>query len=277
MIVHVEAYAKLNLSLRVVGIREDGFHEILSDVQTIDLADRLTFELGREGVHVEFDPPLDGVSTVERAAQLLLAHKGLAMGARIRVQKQVPLGAGLGGGSSDGAATLAVLDRLTPPQLPFETLCELGASIGSDVPLFLHGGRLRMGGRGETIERRPEDPNGAFLVVVPPVHCATAEIYARWDALHAGKWEPAEPNMGENDLLQAALDIHPELATAREAIGSLGGEWHGMSGSGAAFFAAFWSRKAAEQARCRLAAANESMDVFVCCPTDTGYRTVEGS
>ena len=269
MTARVRAFAKLNLSLRVVGRREDGYHEILSDVQTIDLADRIEIELRGASLRVENDLPLSGPDIAERAAATLLEHKHVASGVSIRISKGIPAGAGLGGGSSDAAAVLATLDRLTPPRLPFERLCSLGAGIGSDVPLFLHGGRVRMGGRGERVLRRSGTPVW-FALVVPPVHCDTASVYARWDA-RSGDAGTGEPALGENDLLEPALEAHPELIPYHEAVASVGGVYQGMSGSGSTFYAAFDDPQAAERARLELSERFGDAAAFVCRPTALGH------
>jgi 4-diphosphocytidyl-2-C-methyl-D-erythritol kinase len=279
MTVHVAAYAKLNLSLRVLGLRADGYHEIVSEVQTIDLTDHLTIDLGGEAVRVESDLALQGEDIVEQAAVALFQRKQRDQGVSIRVEKGIPIGAGLGGGSSDAAAVLSVLDRLTPPELSFAALCEVGAGIGSDVPLFLHGGRIRMSGRGERVERSLDRSAGYFVVLVPPVHCATGPIYARWDAIAATAQELRgnEAKRGENDLLDAALDVHPELVPYHEAMRSLDADYHGMSGSGSSFYAAFDERAAAERAGASLKRQFDSADVAVSRPTPTGHHVQEES
>jgi len=242
-------------------------------VQTIDLADRLSFDVGGEGVRVENDLPIDGPDIAERAAAALLRRKGVNGGVVIRVTKGIPAGAGLGGGSSDAAAVLAVLDRWMDPPLGRDVLCKIGAEIGSDVPLFLHGGRLRMGGRGECVERLSGVGARHFLVIVPPIHCNTAQIYARWDELAVGgsNGGPESPAPGENDLLQPALDVHPDLCSYHEAIGSAGGAFHGMSGSGSSFYAAFDDSQAAERAHADLANRFGTASVFLCRPTTEGH------
>jgi len=277
MSIEVVAYAKLNLSLRVLDLREDGYHAIVSEVQTIDLADRLTIEASSDGVHVENDCEVDGVDLVEVAARALLRRKRCDGGARIRVDKGIPIGAGLGGGSSDAAAVLDALDRLTPPALPFDALCEVAARVGSDVPLFLQGGRIRMTGRGEHVERLSASPTGSYVVLVPPVRCATGAIYARWDELAAAKDEPrtGAPKRGENDLLEPALDIHPELAPYHEAMRSVDAVYRGMSGSGSSFFAAYDDRAAALKAQEILKRRFEAAEVIVCRPTDVGHCAPE--
>jgi 4-diphosphocytidyl-2-C-methyl-D-erythritol kinase len=277
--VYVVAYAKLNLSLRVLGLRADGYHEIVSEVQTIDLADRLTIDLVGKGVHVESDLAVQGEDIVERAAAALLHRKRCDRGVRIRVEKVIPVGAGMGGGSSDAAAVLGVLNRLTPPGLSLDALCEIGAGIGSDVPLFLHGGRVCMTGRGEHVERLPEPPAKCFVVLVPPIRCATGLVYSRWDAIASTSCEKRHtpPRRGENDLLRPALDVHPALVPYHDGMQSLGADYCGMSGSGSSFYAAFGERTIAERSQAILKQQFVSADTFVCQPTGGGYRVLGSS
>ena len=276
MTIQIAAYAKLNLSLRVLRRRTDGYHEILSDVQTIDLADSIEIELGGEGVRVHSNLVFSETDIVELAAVALLKRKRSTQGVAIRVEKRIPVGAGLGGGSSDAAATLAVLDRVIPPELPFRTLCEIGSTIGSDVPLFLHGGAIRMGGRGERIEKLPAQPRECYVVLVPSVHCATQEIYSRWDVGDASPIRRATRlERGENDLLQAALSAYPSLSTYHGAVGQLNAAYSGMSGSGSSFYGAFAEEVDAEHARRTLSHSFPSADVFVCHPTAVGHRIRE--
>jgi 4-diphosphocytidyl-2-C-methyl-D-erythritol kinase len=277
MSVEVVAYAKLNLALRVVGLRDDGYHAIVSEVQTIDLADRLTIELSPNGVDVEGNYEIDGTDLVEVAAREVLQRKRCGGGARIRVKKEIPMGAGLGGGSSDAAAVLAALDRLTPPALPSDGLHDAASQLGSDVPLFLQGGRIRISGRGEHVERLEPSPPGQFVVLVPPVRCSTGLIYARWDELAGARAEPLSSDLqrGENALLESALDVHPKLVPYHEAMRSLDAVYHGMSGSGSSFFAAYHDPAAAARAQAALKRRFEDSDVFACRSTNAGHRIAE--
>ncbi|MDD5264740.1 MAG: 4-(cytidine 5'-diphospho)-2-C-methyl-D-erythritol kinase, partial [Candidatus Bipolaricaulis sp.] len=161
------AYAKLNLSLRVRGRRPDGYHDIDSIVQTIDLADRLLVHVtDGDGLHVTNDlPRLEGPDLAERAAAAVLAAKEVRRDVTIDVAKGIPAGAGLGGGSSDAAAVLRFLDLAIPPALPADRLYAVAAELGSDVPLFLIGGCVRIQGRGERVEARPEPRTETFAIL----------------------------------------------------------------------------------------------------------------
>ena len=266
----VLAYAKLNLALRVRGRRSDGYHTIDSIVQTIDLADRIEFIPGASGIEVVSPfPPKEDLAY--RAARTLIAAKKVTAGVRIVLKKMIPTGAGLGGGSSDAAVVLDMVNRLIPPPLPPDVIARIAADLGGDVPLFLRGGRLRMTGKGELITPLPPGAAAAFLVVIPPVHCDTAAVYREYDRLHpAGGSFPL--HLGENDLEEAAVSLYPELERYLKAVGVVGDEYHGMSGSGAAVYAAFPSRAYAVAAREKLAQKIPEAQVIVCQPTTVGHE-----
>ena len=168
--VTVQAPAKVNLTLEVLGKRPDGYHEIASVMQTISLFDILTFSPSDE-VKVTTDvPELEGEDNlVYRAAMLLRDTSGVSAGAEIHLDKQIPLAAGLGGGSSDAAATLLGLDRLWSLGLGEEELKELAAQLGSDVPFFVTGGIALVGGRGERVSNVKTPPT-LWLVLAFPDH-----------------------------------------------------------------------------------------------------------
>lgn len=274
----VLAYAKLNLALRVLGRRPDGFHEIDSLVQTIDLADTIAVEKTDAGLEFESDLglPLEE-DLAGQAAALLLTEKGRRHGIRVAVKKGIPLGAGLGGGSSDAAAVLWAADRLLPPPLPAERLAALAERLGADVPLFLTGGRVWISGKGERVVPVSAPRAEHFLVLVPPVRSHTAEVYARFDHLRsAPPSHAATLDLGANDLEEAALHLYPALSPYRRAIETLGGRYCGMSGSGSAFYAAFFGKDAAEVARERLTPSFPEARIYVCAPTDCGHRVEEG-
>jgi len=271
MTAHVLAFAKLNLSLSVLRQRQDGFHEIDSIVQTIDLADRIEIDVARgRGVAVENTLiGIQGPDLVERAAAALLAAKATTCRVAIRIAKGIPAGAGLGGGSSDAAAVLRTLDRLTPPRLPAADLAALAAQIGSDVALFLDGGRARISGRGDIVMRLPASPHERFAVIVPAVRCPTAEIYGAWAAHHVES-SVTEPSPGRNDLLAPALHVRPELRRYDEAVTSCGGQYAGMSGSGSSFYVAFDDPAIAARCAGRLRKTLPECAVYDCGGTDVG-------
>jgi len=269
----LHAYAKLNLSLRVIRRRNDGFHDLDSLVQTIDLADKITLERTTGKIEVENDLGIPFEEDLAaRAALLLLQEKRIEGGIKIRVQKKIPMGAGLGGGSSDAAAVLWGADRVTPPSISHARLSLLSSRLGSDVSLFLTGGLLRLGGRGEQITPLPHPRTERFVVLVPPIYCATAAVYARLDRFGSSAGRKPSYNLGENDLYTPALSLYPVLIPYAKAIEAVGADYSGMSGSGSSFFAAFSDEIGAHSAQRDLAAAFPTAFVYLCEATDSGYH-----
>jgi len=216
----VKAPAKLTVSLRLTGLRDDGYHLIDAEMVTLDLMDELTIIPGGEGVSLSASgvvTELDGDpddNLVSRA--LLLAGRQ----AHVTIEKRIPAGAGLGGGSADAAAVLrwAGFDDVVA-----------AAGIGADVAFCLHGGRARVRGIGEIVEPLPYIPR-VFTVVTPPIHCSTPEVYRRWDELGGPCSE------GPNDLEAAALSVAPDLAAVRDELGGATGLTPMLAGSGSSWF-----------------------------------------
>jgi 4-diphosphocytidyl-2-C-methyl-D-erythritol kinase len=273
------AFAKINLSLSVLFRRSDGYHEIESLAQTVDLADRVSVELSNGAVRVDNDlDELRGTDLAERAAAAILAKRGVDCGARIRVRKGIPAGAGLGGGSSDAAAVLWSLNQLVRPPLPPAELLDLAAQVGSDVPLFLVGGRVHLSGRGARVTAQAPCPRETFVLIVPPVHCETARVYGRWKptAAEGGGTRHRGLTMGENALLDPALSLYPELRKYYSTVSRLDALYAGMSGSGSSFYAAFRAEPAAQAAARAIEARFPELRVFLCSATDVGQRVSVG-
>lgn len=260
--VSLEAFAKVNRSLRVLGTRADGYHELDTLFQTIDLSDRLTFEPADE-LSFSCDDgrlPTDDSNLVVKSARLLAREAGRSAAARIRLEKRIPFGAGLGGGSADAAAALVGLSTLWGLSLRPEELAPLAARVGSDVPFFLVGGTARGTGRGERIEPLPDAPAAALLLLLPPFPLATPEVFR---ALGAPSLTPSEaasnlraPVSGElwggNDLEEAAESLEPRLRGLREALSKVGAMSARLSGSGSTVFGVFADLSAADAAASRL-------------------------
>ncbi len=238
----LRAYAKVNLGLRVLGRREDGYHEIQSLMQTIDLADELVLERGEGGIELDVEPPL-GLSPQEnlvyRAVELIFNSHPPNL--RLKLTKKIPVGTGLGGGSSDAAATLAGLTRLLGLKLSRERLAALAAELGSDVPFFLEGGSCLVSGRGEILKKLPPLPRYHLVLLVPPFSLSTAAVYRELDRLAGadGGTDEEDPRVLRNDLEPAALQLRPELARYRSLLKESGPDFLGMSGSGPSWFAGF--------------------------------------
>jgi 4-diphosphocytidyl-2-C-methyl-D-erythritol kinase len=250
--------AKINLGLRVLGRRADGYHEILTLFQAIDLWDTLEATDASDLTLTVDDPtvPGDDRNLVFRAARLIERHlpASAGRGAAMRLTKRIPAGGGLGGGSSDAAGSLLVLNRLWGLGLKAGDLQAMAAELGSDVPFFLSGGTAVGSGRGERLERLASIPERPLVLGVPPFALSTAEVYRALGA----PWTPpdggvtvsrlfvnfAERNdfaLATNDLETPAFALRGELVAFREALGGLGAELAMLSGSGSTVFGLFRS------------------------------------
>ncbi len=254
--------AKLNLFLDVVGRRHDGYHELVTVFHEIDLADELVVrELADADeprtVRVRVTPgaadasavPADDANLAARAARLLLEHAGHEGSVELLLTKNVPTGAGLGGGSADAAATLRAVDRLFDLCTSEEDLERLAARIGSDVPFLLHGGTALGRGRGELLEPLPAAFGLRFLLLVPSFGVRTADVYR---ALPRDLRPPVSPaalrralesgdvaalrDATHNALLDAALSVEPRLAQVLEHARHELGPGVQLTGSGSTLF-----------------------------------------
>lgn len=239
MILRAEAFAKTNLVLRVLGRRADGFHELDTIFQTIDLTDTLEVSDAESEIVLECtDPsvPSDERNLAYQAAAKLRERFSIARGARIRLEKKIPAGGGLGGGSSDAAVALVLLSRLWSLSLDEETLAEIGASLGSDVPFFFVGGTVRGRGRGELIEPLPDGRPLSLILVVPPFSISTASVYSSWRPSIAAIGAKPVNAFGENELASAVLEVCPEMDRYRKVLSRYFSDWQ-ISGSGASLLA----------------------------------------
>lgn len=251
------APAKLNLFLHVVGRREDGYHLLQSVFTLIDRMDTVRLRTRDDGCIVRVSE-LPGVAPADdlavQAALLLQEASGTSLGADIEVDKHIPMGAGLGGGSSDAATVLLVLDRLWGTGFGPEALAELGAGLGADIPFFIHGSNAWVEGIGENITPITLDP-AWYLVLVPPVAVPTGVIFTAPELTRdtetlkmqdlsprgLGVWDAGF----HNDLEPVVLARFPEV---REHLQWLAQHAKArMTGSGACVFAAFESREEAQR------------------------------
>jgi 4-diphosphocytidyl-2-C-methyl-D-erythritol kinase len=263
----VRALAKINLDLRVLGKRPDGYHELRTIFQTISLADRMeiSFTPARaSSVELEERTAIPD-NLAARAARLLMEACGIRGRVRIALDKRIPMGAGLGGGSSDAAAVLLALPALAGKALDLSRLCEIGQQLGSDVPFFLLGGTAVGIGRGTELFPLPDRPSSPGLLVTPDLHVSTAEAYALlaprltselqqnkifsfqsnawWSA---GTRFPAD-GMGElpaaaNDFEAVVFERHGRLAKLKKQLLRAGAPVAMMTGSGSALFGLFRAR-----------------------------------
>ncbi len=277
----IKAPAKVNLYLKVLGRREDGYHEILSLMQMVGLYDFVALREERSGLRLtienESSLPVDRSNLVFRAAEALqtTAFQGekRSKGVSIRLTKNIPIAAGLGGGSSDAAATLVGLNRLWGLRWSRERLARLGATLGSDVPFFLSGPTAWASGRGGQIEPATANRAGWMVLVNPGIAVSTAWVYQAFSRklgltksdreITINKFIAHRPSLREiyhrphNDLEEVTLEAFPQLTQIKKELLGLGGKGVLMSGSGPTLFACFSEYSLAKQA----AAAFEKKDV----------------
>lgn len=260
--IRLRAFAKINLGLKVRNLREDRYHEIFTIYQTIALHDRLVISLSSDDgeISVQCDDPRipSGRNNLAyRACESWRRARNYRGGIHVEIEKRIPAGSGLGGGSSDAAATLLGLERLTGDRLGLAALLKLAAQLGSDVPLFLWGGRVLGCGRGEEVYPLWDFARRHCLVVFPAVHVSTAGAYREldrrsnlqltkgskrsnicsfgaWPHFPLEFWGPAE-----NDFEQVVFARWPELARLKSQLIRAGAETASLTGSGSAVFALF--------------------------------------
>lgn len=248
------APAKLNLFLHVVGRRPDGYHLLQTVFRLIDFSDQLSFKLRTDGI-IKLHNPIAGVPEHKdlcvRAATLLKQTTNTQQGIDIFLQKQIPMGGGLGGGSSDAATTLLALNHLWELNLSKDHLLELGLQLGADVPIFIFGQNAFAEGVGEKLTDI-ELPPAWYLVLVPSVQVSTAEVFASKELTRNTlpiKIPPFSVWQGHNDLELVVCQTYPEVARCLEWLKQLENTTiAAMSGSGACVFAEFETGSAAQSA-----------------------------
>ena len=217
------APAKLTLSLAVTGVRSDGYHQLRSEMVSLSLADELTFTEGGTGLTLVAEPGTRAESLgADRDNLITRALTAVGRRASVHVRKRIPLGGGLGGGSTDAAAVLRWA-RCTD--------LHVARALGSDVPFSVVGGRALVEGTGETVTPLDFEPR-EFLLVLPPFGVDTAKVYAAWDA----RAERQPPESGGNALTAAALTVEPRLALWRDALREVAGGEPKLAGSGSTWF-----------------------------------------
>jgi len=261
----VEVPAKINLHLQILSRRHDGYHELQTLFQAVDLWDRLS-ATPDERLSLSCDQPqltCDEDNLVLRAARALLRLSGAAgRGARLQLEKRIPMQAGMGGGSADAAAALLLLDRLWGLQTPDSEMRKLAMGLGADVPFFLEGGSALGLGRGDRIERIPDIGECPVVLLHPPFGISTPEAFAGVGArltlprigvslprLKAVKW-PQDNDFGVfvNDLESVVFELHPVLREASSELKEAGARVALLSGSGSTVFGLFEEAREARQA-----------------------------
>jgi len=284
--IEAPAFAKLNLDLRVLHKRADGYHELRTVFQTISLRDTLGIEFRpARRTELVLDSSIDIENNIVlRAARAVLDHLGMTAWVRLSLRKRIPMGAGLGGGSSDAAAVLLALPALAGKSIPQDQLHQLGAALGSDVPFFLYGGTALGLGRGTELYPLPDIGALPALVVASGVHVSTPDAYRSLErAVHtpdcanvtdsltshdtlpilrefqAVAWGLHRAALGhlhlKNDFEKAVFSMHPELASLSRKLKRSGAKPALMTGSGSALFGIFGSVADAKIAAGRFPAA----------------------
>ena len=251
--------AKINLTLEILGTRADGYHELRSIIQPIDLFDEVMIEL-QEGrgieLHSSFIPiPSDKDNLAWKAAALFLEKSGQELQVEISIKKRIPLGSGLGGGSSNGASVMIGLNRLTDA-FSEQELLKLALNLGADVPFFIRSQTAVIEGIGEKINPLRNFPLFYYVILFPNINTSTEMVYKKWDELNNtdrvqnqsvdeqirkfSNRNAALPLI--NDLENPATALHPEIKAYKQILTSLGLESVLMTGSGSAVYAAFRSQ-----------------------------------
>ena len=278
---HVPAFAKLNLGLEVLGVRSDGYHELRTLFQTIELHDDIVLRPRARGISVLCDHPAvpgDEKNLAVKAARALQKYAGVRKGVEIDITKRIPVGGGLGGGSSDAASVLRGLDRLWGLGLGPAGLHPLARRLGADVAYFLLGGTALGLGRGDEVYPLWRQVHAQVVLVDPGRSLSTAAVYARYDSRLTGRQNgytiyrfvsrdlegEGDYSLLSNDLEEAALEEAPELVGEFRRIRRLlvqeGALFTALSGSGSSFFGLFEEARRARRAQAALAA--EGFAVF---------------
>ena len=275
--VRVHGNAKINLTLDILGKREDGYHEVAMVMQSIGLHDTVELERTEKGISLAVDVP--GLEADERnlawkAAALMRERFHLEGGVHIRLAKRIPIAAGLAGGSTDAAAVLRGMDELYGLEIPEDELCRLGAELGSDIPFCILGGTMLATGRGEMLKRLPDLPEMPVVLVKPRISVSTAWAYQNYDA-HGAERHPdneaiqraiaagdreAVAKLLCNVLESVTIKKYQEIARYKQMLLEQGAMASMMSGSGPTVFAL---ARSGEQAEDMAAFLRESVDAEI--------------
>lgn len=291
----LQAFAKINLGLDVLGKREDGYHEVRMIMQTIRMYDQLDMRKSVEpGIHLTTNKkyiPVDENNLVWRAAKLMMDTCGIMEGVSIHLHKVIPVTAGMAGGSSDAAATLVGMNRLFHCGLSKEKLMELGVQIGADVPYCVLRGTALAEGIGEKLTVLPPMPDCWILIGKPGISVSTKYVYTTLDlntdtvhpdidgmkkALEDGNLYGITERMG-NVLQDVTIPAYPEVERIKEQMKTLGAVNAMMSGSGPTVFGIFDNEEKAQEACQKLRESGSCQQVFLTVPFNNyGGKTIDG-
>lgn len=291
----LQAFAKINLGLDVLGKREDGYHEVRMIMQTIRMYDQLDMRKSVEpGIHLTTNKkyiPVDENNLVWRAAKLMMDTCGIIEGVSIHLHKVISVAAGMAGGSSDAAATLVGMNRLFHCGLSKEKLMELGVQIGADVPYCVLRGTALAEGIGEKLTVLPPMPDCWILIGKPGISVSTKYVYTTLDlntdtvhpdidgmkkALEDGNLYGITERMG-NVLQDVTIPAYPEVERIKEQMKTLGAVNAMMSGSGPTVFGIFDNEEKAQKACQKLRESGSCQQVFLTVPFNNyGGKTIDG-
>lgn len=262
--IKLKARAKINLTLDILGKRADGYHEVEMVMQTIELYDVLVIKETARGIEITTSHPLvpAGSSNIAYQAAKMMADKyGINRGVKIDIKKNIPVAAGLGGGSSDAAAVLKGLNCFWGLGLAQEILQEMAAVIGSDVPFCIRGGTALAQGRGEVLSALPDVPVIWLVLAKPPLEVSTSEIYQHYDPLRVGQRPQTNEMVNAvregniNGIIQNLANVlesvtfnrYPGVLRLKQAMDEAGARRSLMSGSGPSVFGVAQTREQAEE------------------------------
>lgn len=279
----IKAYAKINLGLDVIRKLPSGYHQVKMVMQAINLWDELTLEKTKDGILLTTDEkhlPADGSNLVYKAARLMQETYSLKEGVRIHLQKNIPMAAGMAGGSADAAAALKGMNRLFSLDVPDRELMQLGAVLGADVPFCILGGTALAEGIGEKLTPLTPIPFCHVLVAKPEADVSTKYVYEHLDcagiarhpdidgmveAIREGNLKGVLERM-ENVLESVTIPAYPVIASLKEKMQRCGAAGSLMSGSGPTVFGIFLDETAAESAYLQLKADPRAKQVFLTAP-----------
>lgn len=275
-----KAYAKINLGLDVVGRLENGYHEVRMVMQTVGIYDELSFEKVESGIIVTTDSgelPTDENNLIYKAAKLMIETYGISEGVHIHLQKNIPIAAGMAGGSTDAAATMKGINRLFDLGCGLKELMQLGVRIGADVPYCIMGGTALAEGIGEKLTALPPAPECFLLVAKPDINVSTKYVYEHLDAegvtehpdidgmvnaIEEGSLQGILNRMG-NVLETVTVKAHPVIDTIKNRMVELGAAGSMMSGSGPTVFGIFLEEAKAKEAYEKLKEEQLAKQIFV--------------
>lgn len=276
-----KAFAKINLSLDVLGKLDNGYHEVQMVMQSVSVFDLVTVTKIKKGIELSTNLPylpLDSNNLAYRAAEEFFKYTGITEGVSIDISKRIPVGAGLAGGSSNASAVLKAMNKLFGTGLSLKQLCSIGVNIGADVPYCILGGTRLAEGIGEKLSSLPKMPKCTIVLVKPAFSISTKSVYEKIDSctdysrpdtknlikgLKDASLETIISSMG-NVLEEVSITEHPILSTVKEELMNLGAVHAQMSGSGPTIFGIFKTYDEARNAKKALWGKYKT--VYICTP-----------